>query len=330
MNDSIHGGGTSSGKDDSPVPHQPVLYHEVLEALSPSSGRDYLDGTLGAGGHAEGILIASAPHGRLLGIDLDLEALTIARQRLMVYGDRVIIDQASYQNAPEILKRIGWRHVDGILLDLGVSSMQIDQPERGFSFMKEGPLDMRFNQSAGSSAAELVNTLSEKQLADILWKFGEERFSRRIARAIVAARPLHSTEELANLVQRAVPGYEPHLHPATRTFQALRIAVNQELQVIAEALPRLLDCLAPGGRIAVISFHSLEDRIVKEAFRRESRDCICPPEQPVCTCNHTATIRLMSRKPVTATEREILENPRSRSARLRVAEKIEQAQSLQG
>lgn len=330
MNESIHGGGTSSGKEDSPIPHQPVLYHEVLEALSPSSGRDYLDGTLGAGGHAEGILMASAPRGRLLGIDLDPVALTIARQRLMDFGDRVIIDQASYQNAPEILKRIGWHQVHGILLDLGVSSMQIDQPERGFSFMTEGPLDMRFNQNTGTSAADLVNAQSEKQLADILWKFGEERFSRRIARAIVAARPLHTTGELANVIQRAVPGYEPHLHPATRTFQALRIAVNQELRVIADALPRLLDCLAPGGRIAVISFHSLEDRIVKDAFRRESRDCICPPEQPICTCHHTATIRLMNRKPITATEQEISENPRSRSVRLRVAEKLEATQSLQG
>ena len=322
MNGTIHGGGSSSGKHFSQFPHQPVLYHEVLEALSPSSGNDYLDGTLGAGGHAEGILVTSAPRGRLLGLDLDPAALTIARQRLSAFDDRAIIEQASYHNAPEILKKIGWHSVHGILLDLGVSSMQIDQPERGFSYMSDGPLDMRFDQQTGPSAADLIDSLGEKQLADIIWKFGEERYSRRIARAIIAARPLRSTGDLVKVIKSAVPRYEPHLHPATRTFQALRIAVNQELGVIAEALPRLIDCLAPGGRMAVISFHSLEDRIVKEVFRRESKDCICPPEQPVCTCNHKAKLRVTSRKPITATEVEMNENPRSSSARLRIAERI--------
>jgi len=325
VNESINGGGTVAGGPGDYFPHQPVLYQEVLDALAPESGKDYLDGTLGAGGHAEGILMASAPRGRLLGLDLDSEALAIARQRLFAYQERTIIRQASYRFAAEILQEIGWQQAHGILLDLGVSSMQIDRPHRGFSFKEKGPLDMRFNQEMGLSAADLVNTLSEKDLADIIWEFGEERYSRRIARAIVAARPINTTQGLAGLIEKAVPGYETHLHPATRTFQALRIATNRELETISGALPSLVECLAPGGKIAVISFHSLEDRIVKQFFRRESKNCICPPEQPVCTCQHTATLKVLTKKPVRATEQEIEENPRSRSARLRIAEKIPKA-----
>ncbi|MFU8826170.1 MAG: 16S rRNA (cytosine(1402)-N(4))-methyltransferase RsmH [Brevefilum sp.] len=322
MNGSNTGGDAFSGNPGEPYPHRPVLYHQVLEALAPVSGSDYLDGTLGAGGHAEGILQASAPRGRLLGLDLDPEALAIARQRLFTFGDRAILQQASYRSALQVLKAIGWQHVQGIILDLGVSSMQIDRPARGFSFSQEGPLDMRFDQGQGPSAADLVNTLSQEALVKILREYGEERFAKRIASAIIANRPIHTTADLAALVKAAVPHYEPGIHPATRTFQALRIATNQELESLAQALPELLKCLAPGGRIAVISFHSLEDRIVKQFFRTESKDCICPPEQPVCTCNHKAAIKVLTKKPVRPEPDEIQENPRARSARLRVAEKI--------
>lgn len=325
MKNTNHGGNALANDSGGRHPHQPVLYHEVLDALKPSPGFVYLDGTLGAGGHASGILTASAPDGRLLGLDVDPEALAIAHQRLFAFRDRTTITQASYRQAPEILKDLGWGPLHGILLDLGVSSMQIDQPERGFSFMKEGPLDMRFDQEYGLSAADLINTLSEKEIAEILWKFGEERYSRRIARSIVNARPIHTTQTLARVVADAVPGYTAHIHPATRTFQALRIATNKELETVVAALPELVKILARGGRIVVISFHSLEDRIVKRFFRRESKDCICPPEQPICTCDHNASLKVITKKPITASEKEIQENPRSSSAKLRVAEKIVEA-----
>lgn len=325
MKNSINGGNALANDSGDRHPHQPVLYQQVLDALEPTSGSVYLDGTLGAGGHAFGILTASAPDGKLLGLDVDPEALAIARQRLFAFKERTVIMQASYRLAPEILKNLEWDQVQGILLDLGVSSMQIDRPERGFSFMSEGPLDMRFNQEIGLSAADLVNTLGESEIADILYEFGEERYSRRIAGAIVKARPIHTTRDLAQVVAGAVPGYGSRIHPATRTFQALRIATNKELETVAEALPELTGILAPGGRIAVISFHSLEDRIVKQFFRRESKHCICPPEQPICTCEHVASLKVITKKPIMAAEKEIQENPRSSSARLRVAEKIIEA-----
>jgi 16S rRNA (cytosine1402-N4)-methyltransferase len=325
MNDTNHGEGAVAGSPGDQFPHQPVLYHEVLDALAPEPGKNYLDGTLGAAGHAEGILNATTPDGSLLGLDLDPEALAIARHRLLAFGDRAIIRQASYEIAPEILAEIGWHKVNGILLDLGVSSMQIDRPSRGFSFMEEGPLDMRFDQEAGKTAADLVNTLSEEALANIIWKFGDERYSRRIARALVSERPIHTTQDLVAIVQKAVPGYSSQIHPATRTFQALRIATNRELETLANALPGLIICLEPGARIAVISFHSLEDRIVKQTFKKESRDCICPPEQPVCTCGHQASLNILTKKPITASKKEVQENPRSRSAKLRIAEKKSKA-----
>ncbi len=320
-----HGGNARLEDSGDRRSHQPVLYHEVLEILSPEAGGIYLDGTLGAGGHALGILKASTPDGRLLGLDVDPEALAIAEERLSAFGDRAVIKQASYRLAPEILEELGWPPVNGILLDLGVSSMQIDRPERGFSFMSEGPLDMRFNPKTGRSAADLVNTLGEAQIAEILWAFGEERYARRIARAIIKARPIHTTQALVRVVKEAVPGYSGPIHPATRTFQALRIATNQELETVAAALPKLMGSLAPGGKIAVISFHSLEDRIVKQVFRRESKDCICPPEQPICTCEHVASLNIITKKPITASKAEIQQNPRSSSAKLRAAEKITKA-----
>jgi 16S rRNA (cytosine1402-N4)-methyltransferase len=220
------------------------------------------------------------------------------------------------------LQRLSWDHVDGIVIDLGVSSMQIDTPERGFSFIKDGPLDMRFNPSQQTSAADLVNTLPEEDLASILWEYGEEKFSRRIARAIVGNRPFSTTLQLASIIEKAVGKSSGKIHPATRSFQALRIATNHELDSLQEFLPQAIQALAPQGRLAVISFHSLEDRIVKQYFRRESSDCICPPEQPVCTCDHTATIKEISRHPIEADEEEKQSNPRARSARLRIAEKL--------
>lgn len=316
------GGGPDSGSAGGQVPHQPVLYQQVMNALAPEKGSLFLDGTLGAGGHAKGILQASTPHGQLLGLDRDAEAMKMARQRLRAYKDRLILRQASYRNAPDILDQVGWKRVNGILLDLGVSSMQIDQPQRGFSFMEDGPLDMRFDQDQEVTAADLLNSLEEPELASIIWEYGEERYSRQIARAIVDARPIQTTRDLARLVQSVVPGHGSQIHPATRTFQALRIATNEELEVLSTALPELLNRLAPAGRIAIISFHSLEDRIVKQYFKKESSDCLCPPKQPVCTCGHQASIKVLTKKPVRPDKHEIEHNPRARSARLRVAEKL--------
>ncbi len=281
-----------------------------------------MDATVGAGGHAWGILEASSPDGLLLGLDLDPQALEIAHQRLIDFKGRYTLAQASYTTLLEQIARLNWDAVDGIVADLGVSSMQIDTPHRGFSFLKEGPLDMRFSPEQTLTAADLVNQLPEDELADILWRYGEERQSRKIARAIRLARPIGSTLHLAEVISKAIGGKHSRIHPATRSFQALRIAVNQELQSIETFLPQAVSALSPEGRLAVISFHSLEDRIVKQFFRRESKDCICPPEQPICTCGHKASLKEVSRHPITATEQEIQFNPRARSARLRVAEKL--------
>ncbi len=303
-------------------PHQPVLYNEIIHALQPHRGGLYIDGTLGAGGHAIGILEASAPDGRLLGLDLDPEALALAHRRLARFGERAVLRHASYTSMPAELMSLEWGPVDGILLDLGVSSMQLDQPERGFSFQVEAPLDMRFDPSTGPTAADLVNSLPESKLADLIYQYGEERRSRQIARAIVQARPLYTTQELAGVIRRVLRARYGSIDPATRTFQALRIAVNHELESVEMVLPVAIDQLSPGGRLAVIAFHSLEDRLVKQFFHRESRDCICPPDQPVCTCGHHASLRENTRHPIQPGEAEIEKNPRARSARLRVAEKI--------
>lgn len=308
-----------------PTPHTPVLYKEIIHSLQPHRGGFYIDGTLGAGGHARGILTASDPDGRLLGLDLDPVALAIARERLALFGDRAILVQASYTEMVEQANRVGWQAVDGILLDLGVSSMQIDAPERGFSFLADAPLDMRFDPRNSVTAAQLVNTLPEKELADLIFRYGEERHSRQIARAIVQNRPFETTRQLAQLIGRVAAkgkSREGRIDPATRTFQALRIAVNQELESLETVLPRAVSILAPGGRLAVISFHSLEDRIVKQFMQIESQDCICPPRQPVCTCGHHATLKVITRHPVRPGEIELQGNSRARSARLRVAERL--------
>jgi len=304
--------------------HIPVLLAEVVAGLSPRADGRYLDGTLGAGGHAEAILRAARPSGRLLGLDRDAAALATARERLTAFGERAVIVHASYEAMGQIAPLHDFVPLDGILLDLGLSSMQLDDPTRGFAFRSDGPLDMRFDPTADiPTAADLVNTLHEDDLAQILRDFGEERHARRIARAIAAARPIHTTGALAAIIEQAAPRH-PHaaIHPATRTFQALRIAVNDELGALERTLPTALSLLAPGGRLAVISFHSLEDRIVKQFMRREATDCVCPPEQPICTCHHRAALRLVTRKPIVPGGAETAANPRARSARLRIAERL--------
>jgi len=306
------------------LPHQAVLYHEIIHALQPYPGGVYVDATLGAGGHAWGILQGSQPGGRLLGMDLDPQALDLAQQRLAPFGSRVTINQASYTTLNDQLAQLGWEGVNGIVLDLGISSMQVDTAARGFSFAADAPLDMRFDPQNPVSAADLVNRLPEQELANLIYRYGEERRSRQIARAIVNARPVHSTQQLAEIILKAYGAErrKSHIHPATRTFQALRIEVNQELENLQSVLPQAVATLLPGGRLAVISFHSLEDRIVKQYFQHESRDCICPPRQPICTCGHQALIKLLTRSPLRPTEQEVARNPRARSALLRIAEKL--------
>lgn len=303
------------------MPHQAVLYKQIIHALQPKSSGRYIDGTVGAGGHARGVLEACAPDGRLLAIDVDSQALALARKNLAPYGERVTFVQASYLALLDLMRSLGWDAVDGVLLDLGVSSMQLDTPERGFSFQYEAPLDMRFNRDTGLSAAQLVNAWAEADLADLLFKYGEEPRARQIAKLIVQARPIETTTQLAEIVKRVHRGHS-RIHPATRTFQALRIAVNDELSVLEKALPRAIQALRPGGRLAIISFHSLEDRIVKNYFRRESKGQINPPYERIYEVERRATLREVNRKPITPDEKEIRENPRARSAKLRVAEKL--------
>jgi 16S rRNA (cytosine1402-N4)-methyltransferase len=300
-------------------PHTPVLYQEVLTSLlpiddrlsSPSNatgrvGSQIIDGTVGAGGHAMGVLEHTAPEGELLGLDRDPVALPLAQQRLARFGGRVHLVQGSFRNIKTHASAMGWKTVDGILLDLGVSSMQLSAPERGFSFRSEGPLDMRFDPDQELTAAALVNDLPEVEIADLIYEFGEERKSRRIARAIVRARPIEDTGTLAEVVAKAAPSRSRRIHPATRTFQALRIAVNDELAALKEALPQCVDLLMPGGRLVVIAFHSLEDRIVKRFMRQESGE----------------SVNLVHRRPIRATQQELESNPRSRSARLRTVERL--------
>ena len=303
------------------LPHQPVLYKEIIHALQPQAGGRYVDGTLGAGGHARGIMEASAPDGQLLGLDVDPQALAIARRNLAPYEHRIHLAQASYTSLSAQLAQLGWDAVDGIVLDLGASSMQFDTPERGFSFLHNAPLDMRFGPHTVQTAADLVNKYSERELADLIYQYGEERESRKIARAIVRARPIQTTNELVAAIESVSPRRGDRLHPATRTFQALRIAVNEELSSIEEVLPQALAALKPGGRLAVISFHSLEDRIVKDFFREQSKDRVNPPYERIYEEERKATLKEVNRKPIVPSDEETQNNPRARSAKLRVAEK---------
>lgn len=299
--------------DQPPGPaHVPVLAREVLAYLEPRPGGRYIDATVGAGGHAALILEASAPDGRLLGIDADPAALDLARRRLASFGQRVILVRARFSALDEVARAHGFVGVDGVLMDLGVSSMQLEDPARGFSFQRTGPLDMRISPEEPVTAAQLVNTLGEKELAELLWRYGEERLARRIARAIVARRriqPFETTTDLAEVIAAVAPR-RGGLHPATRTFQALRIAVNRELEELEAALPQAVSLLRPGGRLVVISFHSLEDRMVKQFFRTASTG-----PQP--------RLRVLTRKPVVPAQDEVQRNPRSRSAKLRVAEALD-------
>jgi len=320
--------GPSSTPDQ---PHIPVLLNEVLEGLQVRPGSTYIDGTVGAGGHSAAIM-ARAEGGRLLGLDVDTTALSIATERLRAYieAGQVRLVRSNFERLDEIATSEGFEDVDGVLLDLGVSSMQLDTPERGFSFRSEGPLDMRLDPDGPTTAADLVNTLPENELADLIYKYGEEPASRRVARRIVEARgraPIKTTSDLEAIVYGALGGKvagrtRNPIHPATKTFQALRIAVNRELEVLENGLAAAVRVLKPGGRLAVISFHSLEDRIVKLFIRQEQRGCICPPEYPACVCGRKPTLKAINSKPIEAGPDESRQNPRSRSAKLRVAEKI--------
>jgi len=315
--------GTDSGREDHE--HVSVLYAEVMDGLAPRSGGRYVDGTAGRGGHAEGILRRGAPDGRLLALDADPVAVAAVRDRLALFGERAVVVQSNFRLIDTVVRAQGWDGVDGVLLDLGLSSPQLAMPERGFSFAADGPLDMRFDPAIPTTAADLVNDLSEEDLARLFYEYGEEPRSRRIARAIVEARRrgrLSSTTELAHLSERALGYTRGRTHPATRVFQALRIAVNGELDVLGETLPRAVSLLRPGGRLAVIAFHSLEDRLVKRFLQQESTTCVCPSAQPVCTCAHQPTLRAVSRGAIKATEADVLVNRRARSARLRVAERL--------
>lgn len=300
--------------------HIPVLLEPIMDALLPAER--VIDGTLGAGGHSRAFLERGA--GKLLGLDLDPQALALAREALAPFGERAHVVHASYATMHQEAARLGWENVDSILLDLGVSSMQLDTAERGFAFRSEGPLDMRFDPGGSrQTAAELVNHLDEDELATIFYRYGEEPQGRRLARVVVKARPYATTRDLATAIEQAIPRHpKDKIHPATRVFQALRIAVNDELGTVERALPEAIALLRPGGRLGVISFHSLEDRIVKDTFKLAATDCICPPQVPVCVCGHKASVRLVTRKPVIATDEEIAANPRSRSAKLRIVERL--------
>ena len=302
--------------------HVPVLVVEVAEWLRPRPGACIVDATVGLGGHAIALL-AAAPETRLLGLDRDPAALALAGARLASFGDRVVLRRASYADLPAMVRAVGWNGADAVVLDLGVSSLQLDDVARGFSFRADGPLDMRMDPDAPRTAAEIVNGWSEGDLAQLLHEYGEEPRARRVARSIVRARPLATTAALAAAVTRALGGGRPGHHPATRTFQALRIAVNDELEALDRFLADGWDLLRPHGRLAVLAYHSLEDRRVKEAFRRWAADCLCPPQVARCTCGWRAKVRMLTRRPVRPAPAEVTANPRARSARLRVVERLE-------
>ncbi len=300
--------------------HIPVLLNETIEALAVQPGGRYIDGTVGGGGHAAAILEHSSPGGQLLGIDADPEAVKVAQKRLEAYGSSVLIVNDNFANLENICIKYDFLPVHGILFDLGLSSRQLNGSGRGFSFQHDAPLDMRFSPSQRVTAADIVNTSSEAELAHIIKTYGEEGYSHRIARRIVRERPIKTTLELAKIIEQAVVS-RGRIHPATKTFQALRIAVNHELENLEAVLKQAINLLGFEGRLVVISYHSLEDRLVKHFMQRESKDCICPPGTPSCICQHTARLRLVSKKVITPSLEEVSLNPRSRSARLRVAER---------
>ncbi len=310
-----------------PFHHLSVLAREVIEQLAPCPGGTYLDGTLGGGGHSELILENIGPDGLLIGIDRDQSALAAASERLRRFGSSFKPVQGSFGDLAELLKKEGISALDGLLLDLGVSSHQLDTDERGFSFRLDGPLDMRMDRTSGDSAADLLQECSAGELEQIIKEFGEERWAKKIALKIVQVRqetPITTTLQLADLVAGTIPRrfHEDRIHPATRTFQGLRIAVNQELEQVQQGVSAGIAALKPGGRIAVISFHSLEDRIVKHLFREAATGCTCPPRMPYCVCNKKPQLRILTGRPILAGAEETNRNPRARSAKLRVAEKL--------
>lgn len=322
---------SSSAQRNDPTPngkHITVLREAAVEALRPTVGGVYVDGTFGGGGHAQLLLARLPPVGLVIAIDADLDAGPRAHYLGGLPGNsgRLRLFHRNFRDLTSVVDEAAGPPVDGVLLDLGLSSFQLDQGERGFSFRHDAPLDMRFDQTGGSTAAGLVNTADADDLARILWQFGEEKQSRRIAAAIVREReksPIRTTGELASLVQRTTGGGKrSRIHPATRTFQALRIAVNAELDALADVLQEATGVLVPGGRLVVIAFHSLEDRIVKRFIEAESRTCVCPPDQPICTCDTIPRLRRIG-KPIRPTDDEISLNPRSRSAIMRVAERLD-------
>ena len=302
--------------------HTPVLLEETIQALAVQPGGRYIDCTIGTGGHADAILKYSTPGGQLLGIDADPEAIKTARKRLADYGDSVLLVNENSINLEAICIKYDFSPVHGILFDLGLSSLQLNGNGRGFSFQHDAPLDMRLHPDQETTAADIVNTYPESKLANIIKSYGEESHSHRIAHYIVQARPVKTTSHLVKTIERAIGQRRGKIHPATKTFQALRIAVNHELENLESALKQSINLLGFEGRLAIISYHSLEDRIVKQFMQRESKGCICPPNAPTCVCQHTPTVRLVTKKVITPSLEEIRRNPRSRSAKLRVAERI--------
>ena len=307
--------------------HIPVLFHEIMDIMAPQPGEVFVDCTLGGGGHSKGFLERISPGGRLIGIDQDTSALAAAKQNLSAYDGQVTYVHSNYSSLDESLTAYAPEGVDGILFDIGVSSHQLDEKERGFSYMQDAPLDMRMDQSCSMTARDVVNTYSEDDLHRILKEYGEERWAKRIARFIVEFRskkPIDTTGELVDIIRRAIPkgAREEGSHPAKRTFQAIRIEVNDELGVLERTIEVAVKHLKPGGRVGIISFHSLEDRIVKEKFRYLASDCICPPELPFCQCDKVSEVKILTRKPVTASPEELEMNSRAKSAKFRAAEKI--------
>ncbi len=308
--------------------HKPVLLTEVLEYLNLQPGCVVADCTAGGGGHSEAIIKEILPGGRLIALDQDNDAVEAVKERLKTFGaDTISVVQANFINLKAVLQELGIKKIDGVLYDLGVSSYQLDAPERGFSYKNDAPLDMRMNKEAPLSAYDLISQASQEELSRIIYSYGEERWAKRIAAFIVQEREkeaIETTQRLVEIIKMAIPkgARQDGPHPAKRTFQALRIAVNRELEILEEALEQGIEVLNPGGRIVVISFHSLEDRIAKEVFQRKAKGCTCPKELPVCVCNNKPVVKIMKRKPILPGAEELENNPRSRSAKMRAAQKL--------
>ena len=304
------------------IQHVPVMVPEILNYLEVTGGRRYIDCTLGEGGHTKSILEASNPGGEVLGIDADHEAIEVSKNRLEKYRERFRYINSNFKNVKKIAMKSKFLPCHGIIFDLGVSSLQLDKESRGFSFRRKAPLDMRFSINQTLTAKDVLNTFSESEISDILYQYGEERQSRKIAKLIVENRPLSYSDELSDIIKNNIRQTNYKINPSTKTFQALRIYINEELNSLSQALEQSLEILGPGGRMAVISYHSLEDRIVKNFFKRESKYCICPPNIQECDCGHTPKLKIITKKPVSPSQSEVDANKRSRSAKLRVIERI--------